>query len=58
MAIHVAETHLFQSPMANIMTDNQSAIALSRNPAFHKRTKHPNVKFDYVPASSSEYWRG
>ncbi|KAJ5598040.1 hypothetical protein N7537_008124 [Penicillium hordei] len=29
------------------MADNQSAIALSRNPEFHKRTKHFNVKFPY-----------
>ncbi|OQE51637.1 hypothetical protein PENNAL_c0365G00256, partial [Penicillium nalgiovense] len=29
------------------MADNQSAIALSRNPKFHKRTKHFHVKFYY-----------
>lgn len=32
------------------MADNQSAIALSRNPEFHKRTKHFNVKFHYQRA--------
>ncbi|CEJ62231.1 hypothetical protein PMG11_10737 [Penicillium brasilianum] len=32
------------------MADNQSAIALSRNPKFHKRTKHFNVKFHYQRA--------
>lgn len=41
----LAETDLFRSPVTNIMADNQSAIALSRNPEFHKRTKHFNVKF-------------
>jgi hypothetical protein len=29
------------------MADNQSAIALSCNPEFHKWTKHFNVKFHY-----------
>jgi len=43
----LAETHLYRSPITNIMADNQSAIALSRNPEFHKRTKHFNVKFHY-----------
>jgi hypothetical protein len=43
----LAETNLFQSPVTNIMADNQSAIALSHNPEFHKRTKHFNVKFHY-----------
>jgi hypothetical protein len=32
------------------MAYNQSAIALSRNPEFHKRTKHFNVKFHYQRA--------
>jgi hypothetical protein len=32
------------------MADNQSAIALSHNPEFHKRTKHFNVKFHYQRA--------
>ncbi|KAJ5267340.1 hypothetical protein N7478_010148 [Penicillium angulare] len=46
----LAETHLYRSPVTNIMADNQSAIALSRNPEFHKRTKHFNVKFHYQRA--------
>jgi hypothetical protein len=46
----LAETDLFRSPVTNIMADNQSAIALSRNPEFHKRTKHFNVKFHYQRA--------
>jgi hypothetical protein len=41
------ETNLYRSPVTNIMADNQSAIALSRNPEFHKRTKHFNVKLHY-----------
>jgi hypothetical protein len=46
----LAETQMYRSPVTNIMADNQSAIALSRNPEFHKRTKHFNVKFHYQRA--------
>jgi hypothetical protein len=46
----LAETQLYRSTVTNIMADNQSAIALSRNPEFHKRTKHFNVKFHYQRA--------
>jgi hypothetical protein len=45
-----AETQLHRSPVTNIMADSQSAIALSRNPEFHKRTKHFNVEFHYQRA--------
>jgi hypothetical protein len=41
------ETNLYRSPVTHVMADNQSAIALSRNPEFHKRTKHFNVKLHY-----------
>jgi hypothetical protein len=46
----LAETYLFRSPVTNIMADNQSAVALSRDPEFHKRTKHFNVKSYYQRA--------
>jgi hypothetical protein len=46
----LAETQLYRSPVTNIMADNQSAIALSCNPEFHKRTKYFNVKFHYQRA--------
>lgn len=46
----LAETYLYRSPVTNIVADNQSAIALSRNPEFRKRTKHFNVKFHYQRA--------
>jgi hypothetical protein len=48
------ETNLFRSPITHIMADNQSAIALSHNPEFHKRTKHFNVKFHYQRAVLNE----
>ena len=28
--------------------DNQSAVALSRNPVFHDRSKHIDVKYHYI----------
>jgi hypothetical protein len=40
-------TNLYRSPVTHITADNQSAIVLSRNKEFHKRTKHFNVKFHY-----------
>jgi len=48
------ESNLFCSHTTNIMADNQSAIALSRNPEFHKRTKHFNVKLHYQRAVLDE----
>ena len=41
------ETNLHVTPTTHIYADNQSAIALSQNPEFHKRTKHFNVKLHY-----------
>ena len=43
-------TQLYRSQVTNIMADNQSAIALSRNAEFHKLTKHFDVKFHYQRA--------
>ncbi|OMO61385.1 Integrase, catalytic core [Corchorus capsularis] len=31
-----------------ILVDNQSAIAIAKNPVFHSRTKHFKIKFHYV----------
>jgi methyl coenzyme M reductase subunit D len=31
-----------------IYTDNNSALALARNPVFHERTKHIAVKYHYI----------
>ena len=36
-----------QNPLL-IYEDNQSAIALSKNPQFHGRSKHIDIKFPYV----------
>lgn len=31
-----------------VYSDNQSAIRLSRNPIFHDRTRHADVKFNFI----------
>ena len=39
-----------------IREDNQSAIAIAKNPISHARTKHMDVKFHFVrEAVSDEY---
>lgn len=38
----------------NIHCDNQSAIALSKNPTFHDRTKHIDVRFHFVRETVQE----
>ena len=37
-----------QSQPILIFEDNQSAIAMAKNPRFHKRSKHINIKYHYV----------
>ena len=37
-----------QSQPILIFEDNQSAIAMAKNPQFHKRSKHINIKYHYV----------
>ena len=36
------------SPTLCIHEDNQRAIAMSKNPVLHKRTKHIDIKFHFV----------
>ena len=31
-----------------ILEDNQSAIAMAKNPQYHGRSKHINIKFHYM----------
>ncbi|CAL8991938.1 unnamed protein product, partial [Prunus brigantina] len=40
--------HHEQKSPTTIYCDNNSAIALARNPVFHGRTKHIHVKFHYI----------
>ena len=37
----------FKGPVL-IYEDNQSTIAMSKNPQFHGRSKHIDIKFDFV----------
>lgn len=38
----------FANDSVDIYTDNQSAIHLSKNPVYHDRTKHIDIKFHFV----------
>ena len=37
-----------------IMEDNQSAIAIARNPILHARTKHIDIRYHYVREAVQE----
>jgi hypothetical protein len=37
-----------ESGAPELPVDNQSAIALSKNPVFHERSKHIDVRFHYI----------
>lgn len=39
---------------AQIWADNQGAIALSKNPEFHKRTKHIDAKYHWIREAIEE----
>jgi hypothetical protein len=36
------------SGVPDLLMDNQSAIALSKNPVFHERSKHIDVRYHYI----------
>jgi hypothetical protein len=38
----------FESRAPELMVDNQSAITLSKNPVFHDRSKHIDVRYHYI----------
>jgi hypothetical protein len=37
-----------ESRVPELMVDNQSAIALSKNPVFHERSKHIDLHYHYI----------
>jgi hypothetical protein len=37
-----------ESGAPELLVDNQSAIALSKNPIFHERSKHIDVRYHYI----------
>jgi hypothetical protein len=51
-AIFWTNTNLYRSPVTRVMVHNQSAIALSRNPDFHKRPTFQRLSF----IISDPYW--
>ena len=42
------------SPLVIIFCDNQPAVKLSRNPEFHRRTKHFDVEVHYIRERQDE----
>ncbi|KAL0793897.1 hypothetical protein Bca101_065274 [Brassica carinata] len=44
----------FEQDLVEIFCDSQSAIALSRNPVHHEKTKHVDVKYNFVRELVSE----
>jgi hypothetical protein len=37
-----------EAPKVNLLVDNKSAIALSKNPVHHERSKHIDTKYHFV----------
>jgi hypothetical protein len=37
-----------ESGAPKLLVDNQSAIALSKNPVFHEQSKHIDVRYHYI----------
>ena len=48
MAWLLAELKGEKASATTLKTDNQSAIALSKNPVFHDRSKHIDVRYHYI----------
>lgn len=44
----VADCDQKQADATEIFCDNRSAIAMSKKPAFHSRTKHIDIRYHYI----------
>ncbi|XP_028116204.1 putative disease resistance protein RGA4 [Camellia sinensis] len=44
----LSDLHMVQNEGTEIFVDNQAAIAISRNPVFHGKTKHFNIKLYFL----------
>jgi hypothetical protein len=44
----LARLDLATNSPTTLLMDNQSAIAIAKNPAFHKRTKHIEVRYHFL----------
>ena len=42
------ELHMPQEKSTKIYVDNKSAIALAKNPVYHKRSKHIDTRFHFI----------
>lgn len=42
------ELGYYKQSIFPLYTDNNSALLLAKNPVFHERTKHINVKYYYI----------
>lgn len=47
LLLHMGFDKYVESPV-NVMCDNQSAIQLSKNAVFHKRSKHIDISFHFI----------
>ena len=44
----LTDLHLEQDTTTEVMVDNQAAIVISKNPVFHGKTKHFNIKLFFL----------
>ena len=44
----LTDLHLEQDTTTEVMVDNQAAIAISKNPVFHGKTKHFSIKLFFL----------
>ena len=44
----MADLNIHQKEAIEIKCDNESAVAIAKNPVFHRRTKHFKIKFHFV----------
>lgn len=44
----LTELHLKQEQPTRLYVDNQSAIAIAKNPVYHDRSKHIDVRFHFL----------
>ena len=44
----MTELDVYNQAKFPVYTDNNRALALAKNPVFHKRTKYITVKYHYI----------
>ena len=48
MEVKQNDLHLEKDTTTKVMVDNQAAIAISKNPIFHGKTKHFSIKLFFL----------